>query len=189
MNTEEFTLAFTYLCKAYNKEVDKSQLKIWYDFLKEYPLGVFKKAIVQCINERKTFPSIAELKEIIIKQEDNQVGLKADEEWEKVLEVVRKYGRYQPEEALNNLQPITRSIVKRIGYQEICNADEDRKYNLRSAFLKSFESAKDEMIRYKKATDKDTIEMKLIQERNKNILTSGTNNLIRRISDVVDEEI
>ncbi len=188
MTFEEFSLLFNYLAKAYNKEVDDNQYAIWYDFFKQYNANDFKKAIIQTINENKNFPSIAEVKEKLIKQEDSQVNLKADEEWEKVIESVRKYGYPRPLEALNSLQPITRNIVKRIGYEEICKADHERKMFLRSAFIKSFESEKEDLIKFKKSNNTDTLEMKMIQDRNKNILKSGTNNLIKRVSDVIDED-
>lgn len=184
MNLEDFTLLFNYLCKAYNKEVDTTQLKIWYDFFKEYNGIDFKNAIIQCINEKNYFPSIAEIKELIIKQTNNEINLKADEEWNNVLECIRTYGYPQEEKALNSLQPITREIVKRIGYQELCMMDENRKYNYRSAFIKSFENEKQDIIRYMKSNNKDSIEMQLIQERNKQTL----NNVARRLIHKIDDE-
>ena len=188
MTLEEFGTLYTYLAKAYGKEVDDTEFCIWYDFFKKNTSNEFKKAIVEVINERRTFPSIADVKEKIIKQEDEQVNLKADEEWEKVIDSVRRYGWPRPQEALDSLQPITRNIVKRLGYEEICRADAERKMFLRSAFIKSFDSEKEDLLRYKKSNDIDTLEMRLIQERNKDTLTSGINSLVRRISDVVDEE-
>lgn len=188
MTFEEFGTLYTYLAKAYGKEVDNTEFCIWYDFFKQYNADDFKKVIIQTINENKNFPSIADIKEKLIKQEDSQTNLKADEEWEKVLESVRQYGYPRPLDALNSLQPITRNIVKRIGYEEICKADHERKMFLRSAFIKSFESEKEDLIRFKKSNNIDTLEMKMIQDRNKNVLKSGANSLIKRISDVVDEE-
>ena len=183
MNIEEFTLVFTYLSKAYNKEIDKSQLKIWYDFFKTYPIDQFKGAIVQCINENKYFPSIAEVKNYIVKQNNLQINLKADEEWEKVREVAREIGRYREEEALSYLEPITRNIVRRIGFQDICNADEYTRNTLRNAFIKSFESEREDLIKYDKSNNKDGAEMYLIQERNKDLLNNAVGMLVKKIDE------
>lgn len=186
MNIEEFTLIFSYLSKAYNKDIDKSQLKIWYDFFKTYTIQEVKNAVIQCINESKYFPSIAELKSYITKQNNSQVNLKADEEWEKVRDVASRIGRYREEEALSYLEPITRNIVRRIGFQDICNADEYSRNNLRNAFIKSFESEKDDLIRYEKSNNKDTAEMSLIYQRNSDFLDKSISGLIKRIEDVKD---
>ena len=183
MSLEDFTLMFTYLTKAYNKEVDKSQLKIWYDFFKIYPVEQFKSAIVQCINERSYFPTIADIKNYIVKQDNSQVNLKADEEWEKVREVAQRIGRYREEEALSYLEPITRNIVSRIGYQDVCNADEYSRNNLRNAFIKAFESEKEDLIKYNKSNNVDSVEMQLIQERNKDILNNAVGMLVKKIDE------
>jgi len=183
MRIEDFTILYNYLCEAYGKETSDSQLMIWYDFFKEYDAETFKKAIIQCIGESEFFPSIAKMKEIITRQNNSSANLKADDEYEKVIDAIRKYGWCNEKKALASLNPLTRNIVNRIGYQDMCEADQTRKFVLRSAFIKAFESEQNDIIRYNSSNTKDTLEMQLIQERNKNLLTNLTGGLIKRIDD------
>lgn len=187
MTESEFSFWYSYLCEAYNKDINENQMLIWYDFFRDYDLDTFKQAIFQSINESKYFPSIAEVKSYITKQNNSQVNLKADEEWEKVRDVASRIGRYREEEALSYLEPITRNIVRRIGFQDICNADEFTRNGLRNAFIKSFESEKDDLIRYEKSNNKESAEMELIYQRNSDFLDKSISGLIKRIEDVKDE--
>lgn len=184
MKLEDFEILFNYLCKAYNKELDKGQLVVWYDFFKGYdPMGV-KNAFIQAINEKSYMPSIAEIKELIVKQNNQELNLKGEAEWEKVLDSIHAYGYNQEDKALASLEPLTRNIVERIGFEELCKMDENRKYNYRSAFLKAFENEKQDILRYEKSNNKDSLEMQMIQERNKNTLNNIAIGLIKHIDDI-----
>lgn len=186
MTESEFSFMYSFLCEAYNKEINENQMLVWYDFFKEYDQLSFKNAIVQCINESKFFPTIADIKQKLVKQTSLEAGLKADEEYDKVIETIRQYGYMREEEALNSLNPLTRNIVRRIGYQELCCADINKKYILRSAFIKSFESEQEDFIRYELSNNTDTEEMKLICERNKEFLNKTVSSLVKKID--YDEE-
>ena len=181
MDKKEFSITMQFLSTAYNKELNDDTLKVWYEFFKIYDVETFKNGIIQAISQCKYYPSIAEVKEIIAMQNTPQVNHKADDEWEKVRESVRKYGMYNEDEALASLEPLTRNIVKRIGFKDICMMNEDNRYNLRSAFVKSYNSEKEDLIRYKNAINNDTEDMKLIHERNKEIISDLALELIKRI--------
>lgn len=186
MSLEDFTLLFNYLTQAYNKEPEETQLLIWYDFMKHYDKETVKNAFIKCVDREKFFPAIATVKEIIVTETNPLVNLKADEEWEKVRQVASSIGRYREDEAMASLEPITRNIVRRIGYQDICNADEFTRNNLRSAFIKSFESEKEDIIKYEKSSNKNSAEMQMIQERNKNFLNNAVGQLVKRIDDEIN---
>ena len=181
MDVKDFSRIMQYLETAYDKELSEEKLAVWYDFFKKYDLETFKKGILQAINQCKYHPSIAEVKEIITMQSTQIANLKADDEWEKVRESVRLYGMYRESEALDNLEPITRKIVKRIGFKDICMMDENTRYNLRSAFIRSFNSEKEDLIRYESAIQNNTEDMKLIQERNKEMLNNLISGMIKKI--------
>ena len=188
MEIKEFSKIMQYLVTAYNKELNNDMLAVWYDFFKKYDLETFKNGILQAINQCKYLPSIAEVKEIITSQNSPLVSLKADEEWEKVREVASSIGRYREEEALSYLNPVTRNVVRRIGYQDICNADEYTRNNLRNAFMKSFESEKEDLIRYESSIRNDTEDMIAIQERNRNVLGHAVSGLIKHVDDIIEDE-
>ena len=183
MEIKEFTKIMQYLANAYDKELEQGNIAVWYDFFKGYDINTFKNAILQAINQCKYYPSIAEVKELMTIQNSPYANLKADEEWENVLDSIHTYGYNQEDKALNSLKPITREIVRRIGYQDLCMMDENKKYNYRSAFIKSFDSEKQDLIRYEGAVKNDTIEMRMIQERNKEFLNNKFQKLIKKIDD------
>ena len=183
MDVKEFTKIMQYLANAYNKELEQGNVAVWYDFFKGYDIDIFKNAILQAINQCKYYPTIAEVKELMTVQNSPYASLKADEEWEKVREAASSIGRYREDEALSTLKPITRNIVRRIGYQDICNADEFSRNNLRNAFIKAFESEKQDLIRYEGAVKNDTLEMRMIEERNKELLNNTFQKLIKKIDD------
>ena len=181
MDIKEFSKIMQYLAIAYDKDLNEEKLAVWYDFFKKYDVETFKNGILQAISKCKYYPSIAEVKEIITMQSTPQANLKADEEWEKVRQSIRIYGMYREEEALASLNPITRNIVKRVGFRDICLSDENTRYNLRSAFVRAFNSEKEDLIKYESAVKDDTEDMKMIRGRNKEMLNDVMSVMIKRI--------
>lgn len=123
MNKEEFTKAMTFLGIAYNKEFTSEQVSVWYEFFKDTNYEVFKNGIKRIVPKKQFMPSIAELKHEITMINNPIMQLNADEEWDEVLKAVRKYGSYQQEEAMNSLNPYTRSIVRHVGFHRICMSE------------------------------------------------------------------
>lgn len=131
MNKEDFVKAMTFLAIAYNKEFTEEQLSVWYDFFKNEEYEEFKNAIKRIIPKKQFIPSIAELKQELTYIKTPSLQLKADEEWEKVREAIRKYGYYRSNEAIESLNPLTARVVNAIGgFQNLCqstNTDWSRK--------------------------------------------------------------
>lgn len=131
MNKEDFVKAMTFLAIAYNKEFTEEQLSVWYDFFKNEEYEEFKNAIKRIIPKKQFIPSIAELKQELTYIKTPSLQLKADEEWEKVREAIRKYGYYRTDEAMESLNPLTARVVNAIGgFQNLCqstNTDWSRK--------------------------------------------------------------
>ena len=68
------------------------------------------------------FPSIADIKKEIQEIENPQVKLNANEEWYKVIELVRKYGVYKQDLIMEELNPITARVVENVGLYNICSS-------------------------------------------------------------------
>lgn len=191
MNKESFLNVMNYLGIAYNKEITPEIVKLWYGFFKDYDEETFKNAIYQIISVEKFFPSIAMVKEMIASQNNSNLSLSAEEEWSKVIDSVRKYGMYQEEEALNSLNEITRNVMKRIGYKELCLADENRKYNLRSAFLKAFENEKNDIKTYLALENSKLSDNKQLENiRNRATITDAITSMANtmRLSNTLNDE-
>lgn len=123
MNKEEFVKALTFLTVAYNKEFTSEQTGIWYEFFKEDNINTFKTAIKRVVSKNKYIPSIAEIKQEMALISTPSLQLDPDEEWETVLIAIRKYGYYKQLEALATLKPLTKHIVKIIGWGRLCSSE------------------------------------------------------------------
>lgn len=120
MNKQEFTKCMKFLGLAYNKEFDKEQCEVWYEFFKNDNYETFKTAIKRIALKKPFMPSISEIKQEIALISNPVLQLNAESEWDKVINAVRKYGSYKQEEAMNSLNPYTRNIVRQVGYMRIC---------------------------------------------------------------------
>lgn len=140
MTAEEFLKAMKILVLAYDKEMPQEQLNAWYPFFAKDDYTVFKKSVTRIISTNKFFPSIAELKEEIARVANPPLQGNADDAWESVLLAVRKYGYYNPKEAMESLNPMTQRTVRLLGgFQRIC-VSEDGDW-LRKNFKALYEEA------------------------------------------------
>lgn len=123
MNKEQFTKGITFLAIAYNKEFTPQQVDVWYDFFKDETYDDFRIAIKRIIPKKQFIPSIAELKQEITLLKNPILQLNADEEWDKCITTIRKYGRYRKDEAMAALSEHNRNIIRQIGFERICNSE------------------------------------------------------------------
>lgn len=130
------------------KDLQEDELKmmvdIWYEDFKNTPKEKFNKAIQEIRYTNKFFPSIADIKEKVAK---GNVSLPlAEDEWQEVINSIRKYGYYRQEQALESLNPYTRKITQYIGFERICMASpEEQKWNKKN-FIEEYNSLKDKEI-------------------------------------------
>lgn len=130
------------------KDLQEDELKmmvnIWYEDFKNTPKEDFNKAIQEIRYTNKFFPSIADIKEKVAK---GNVNLPlAEDEWQEVINSIRKYGYYRQEQALESLNPYTRKITQYIGFERICMASpEEQKWNKKN-FIEEYNSLKDKEI-------------------------------------------
>ena len=161
MNKEEFAKIMTYLGTIYNKQFTSQELTVWYSFFYKVNSNTFKVAIKNIAEKNKFIPSIAEIRAEINKIQNPELKLNAEDEWTYVLNAIHKFGYYNTNGALESLKPITREIVERLGFQNLCmseNINWERKI-----FIETFNS-------YKKNQEFALIENKneklLIEEQN-----------------------
>lgn len=123
MTKEEFLKGITFLTIAYNKEFTEEQVSVWYEFFKDEDFEAFRKAVKRIIPQKQFMPSIAELKQEIATISNPILQMNVDEEWDKVIKAIRKYGYYRIQEALDSLNEHTRQIVRTIGWQRLCQSE------------------------------------------------------------------
>jgi hypothetical protein len=97
-------------------------MELWYQMLQDIPYDVAVAALKKWVSLNKWSPSVADIREL-------SVGVKGvtvnewEEEWDKVTDAIAKYGYYRTEEALETLPELTRTIVKRLGFRNLCMSE------------------------------------------------------------------
>ena len=134
MKTEEWTTLVKALKSVYtspNFLPDEWSVKLWYSMLKDIPYEVLNIGIQRYISTNRYPPTIADLRASISPKEQDW-----SEAWEEVKRAVRKYGSYNEAKALESMSPLTRDIVQRFGFKEICLSDNEDVYraNFRMAY-------------------------------------------------------
>ena len=133
--------AFT---KLSNEEI-MLMIKVWTNDFRNVEKGLFNKAIENLRNTKTYLPTIAEIKKEIATLKVGETP-RAEDEWNKVLGLVRKYGMYQQDKAFSEMQDSTAYAVKVIGYQNICMAS-DQTWN-KKEFIGEYEALKNRNIEY-----------------------------------------
>lgn len=137
MNKQEFKKIADAIRTYYPREnpfPNKAAYQLWYEEFKELSYEAAVAGLRRHVNTSKWCPTIAELKEAIV---TNVAGSKDwGEAWNECIRAINRYGQYQEEEALESMSPMTRQIVKRLGYRDLClseNQMQDRA-NFRMVF-------------------------------------------------------
>lgn len=117
MKEEEFLRGMTFLGEVYGKRFEESTVRAWYTFFRKEDFDDFRKAVMQICTTSPKMPSVAEIKE----------AMHPNDEWEKVQELVRKYGYYNAKEAEKEMSPSTLSAVRAMGgFRAICQMPNDK---------------------------------------------------------------
>lgn len=112
-----------------------ASIQLWYEEFKDYAYEDVVAALRRHVNTSKWCPTIAELKSAIVM---NVAGSKDwGKAWDECVRAIKKYGYYREEEALEQMAPITRQVVKRLGYKELCRSENQS--NDRANFRMIFE--------------------------------------------------
>lgn len=141
MTKEQLLKGLKYLGVAYNKEFTQEQASVWFDMFKDDDYKTFSQAVKRLISTNQFMPSIAEIKKEIALLKTPTLQLNAEDEWEAVLSAIRKYGFYKPQEALETLTPLTKHIVKIIGWGRLCSSESVQWE--RKEFIELFKNKKD----------------------------------------------
>lgn len=118
----------------------KNTLQNWYEMLKDLSPEVWEHCIRMHLATCKFKPTVAHLREYAEKILNPVSEMTPDQAWQEVTAAIRKNGSYKEQEALESMSPITRDIVKAMGYKLLC-LSEDQMAD-RAHFLKMFEQYK-----------------------------------------------
>lgn len=132
MDKQEFSKWVMALKTYYPREQllpNNQAIELWYQALKDIPMQVAEAALRKWVATSKWSPTIAEIREMCV---DVKRGDAPDwsDGWAQVQLAIRRYGQYNPKDAMAMLDPITRETVRRIGFYNLCvseNPTSDRK--------------------------------------------------------------
>ena len=95
--------------------------QLWFEEFKDLPYEDVVFALRRHVNTSRWCPTIAELKEALV------VNVAGEEDWgehwKAAVGAISRFGRYREEEALASLDPMTREVVKRLGYKDLCRSE------------------------------------------------------------------
>lgn len=125
MNQSEFAKIASAINTYYPREKpfpNKEAAQLWYEEFKECSYKDVSNALRRHVNTSKWCPTIAELKGAMV---TNVAGERDwGESWNECLNAISKYGQYREQEALDSMTPITRLVISRIGYKELCRSED-----------------------------------------------------------------
>ncbi len=125
MDKREFAIFASGLKTYYPREgllPNDMAMELWFERLKDIPFNVAETVLHKWAETSKFSPSIADIREMA---HDMQEGEIPDwgEAWEVVMRGVRLYGSYEPDKAYNLMDDITETATKRVGWENICFAE------------------------------------------------------------------
>lgn len=125
MDRKEFAAFVMAIRTYYPKEnilPNEQAIELWYRELQDIPAAVAETALRKWVATNKWSPSIAEIREMTVNITEGD-SLTWGEAWEQVVMAIRRYGSYNPRDALESLDPLTRRCVKHLGYHELCMSE------------------------------------------------------------------
>ena len=111
---------------------DNESLMLWYEELKDIPYPVASIALRKHVRSSKYPVTIADIIDNAVSTQKNDNSW--SDGWESVLTAIRRYGYMQEKEALQSLDEITRTAVKRLNWQMLCTAQLDELTAIRANF-------------------------------------------------------
>lgn len=141
MNKREFVKAMSVLAAGcgFTKDVPEATMEVYWQILKDLPDDAVQAAVLNILARHRynTLPTVGEVRTEALRLSQPQIPT-ALEAWGEVMRAIRKHGAPgQDEKALASMSPVTRDVVRAIGWREICfceNADV-----IRGQFRKAYE--------------------------------------------------
>ena len=138
MNREEFKKIVMALNSVYTGDnfiPTQTAFDMWYESLKDLSYNQVAYAAKMYIQTNHFPPRPSDLRTIIADCKTTQMDY--GEGWNEVQTAIRRYGYMREQEALDSMSDITREVVKRLGFQNLCmspEGDQTNRANFRMIF-------------------------------------------------------
>lgn len=122
MTREEFTVLCKGMKAVYPQPTflpDADAYKVWYSLLQDLDYTIAQVAVQKYMLTNKFPPSVADIREcaVLVRTGDKKTW---SEGWEEVMKAIRHFGSYREEEALESMSDLTRNVVRRLGFRNLC---------------------------------------------------------------------
>ena len=121
MTKQEFATLVVAMQAMYGKDFigTEQALDVWYALLHDLDYQILSKVLQQYMLTNKFKPTVAELREIYTELVSPTIS-DWSKGWEQVSKAIGHCGMYQGKAAMESFDEITREVVKRLGFQNIC---------------------------------------------------------------------
>lgn len=122
MTKEEFTILCKGMKAVYTQSTflpDADAFTIWYRLLEDLDYTVAQAAIQKYILTNEFPPTIAAIRKYAVSVRAGE-KLSWSDGWEEVMKAIRHFGSYREEEALESMSELTRNVVRRLGFRNLC---------------------------------------------------------------------
>lgn len=109
--------------KDMTRQEAEGKINLWIAMFADTDQEVMNLAIQKIIATSKYFPTVAEVREAITEINTGYV-IDVGEAWGEVMTALRNYGPYKEKQAMESMSEITRTVVQRMGWQELCKSEE-----------------------------------------------------------------
>ena len=126
MTREEFA-KFSMALKTYypkdNIMANEQAMELWYTMLQDIDYRVAEMSLNKWVATNKWSPTIADLREMAFGV-NHELEPSWSESFQEARDMIRRYGYPREKEALEHMTPITRQVVKQMGYQDMCMCED-----------------------------------------------------------------
>ena len=131
MQKSEFSVLAMAMRTAYGQHkfmTSEEELSLWFEMLKELPYDLTQQAIREWIANNKWSPTIADIRTAVIDKMKNELPDTRPNDWgeayERVIDLIHTHGWIGEAEALQEMDEMTKSVVKGIGgYRYLCESE------------------------------------------------------------------
>lgn len=137
MNKNEFAKLTAMIRTNWPKlEFTNERMTMWYDCLNDLAFADCNMALKKIAMSSDFSPTIAAIRKAVA--DTNAPMITGTEAWEEVTNAMRKYGSWNPQEALTSFTEVTRRTVDAFGWDRLCGAENIDV--VRGQFLKMYDS-------------------------------------------------
>lgn len=122
MTTDEFDLIAGAIKASYPASkilIDATAMRFWYAMLKDVDYSIAENAIMEFASTSTFPPTIADIRKLCMERTKGPLP-SFDEAWGSVQKAIGMYGKNNPEQAYGAMDDVTVSIVKNLGWINIC---------------------------------------------------------------------